>query len=180
MRLFIGLPLPKEVQQRLSDAKARVVQSPTGTRPIDPKNWHVTVAFLGRVNPIDLDALKTLFANATEHPPGGSFFIHEFRTFPPRHASYVVAHAVPERLLEWKTYILRLRDMVSLVAPQVDRKPWIPHISIERAVQHSALPQWSHPIDPIVWDVNTIALVESASTKDGSSYNDMYEIPINI
>lgn len=180
MRLFIGLPLSEDLRRRLELTWNGVRDVPDGCRSIDPQNWHVTVAFLGNTPDENLDALKVLFDKAVKNPPKGAFFLHEFRTFPPKHPSYIVAHAVPEYHAEWKKFIDNLREMLSLVAPQIDRKPWVPHISIARAKKRTALPSWSEPIEPILWRPERMAIVKSQLTQNGTQYNDLYDTPINL
>src|SRR6056297_1846927 len=43
IRAFVGLPLPEEVVERLEAVQAGL---PAG-RPVEPENFHVTLAFLG-------------------------------------------------------------------------------------------------------------------------------------
>ncbi len=180
MRLFIGLPLQEEVRRHLESKTEQLHTRYEDCRFISPENWHVTIAFLGNVEDENFEALKTLFKNATQEPPRGPFFIHEFRTFPPKHPSYVVAHAVPKNHADWKAYVSTLRDMVSLVAPQVDRKPWVPHISIARSKHRAPLARWSEPIEPLIWTPQHISIVESKLTKEGATYERRYDHPINI
>lgn len=182
MRLFIGLPLQEELQRRLALAWGRVSeQSPGDCRDIDPAAWHITVAHLGNVDAENMTALRILFQNATAKPPNGAFFIHEFRTFPAKHPTHIVAHAVPKHHGAWKDYVLRLRDMLSLVAPNIDRRPWIPHISISRSRKHAILPEWGKEMkEPLLWIPDRISMVESRPSQDGAVYHDLYDLPLNL
>ncbi|MCR4278569.1 MAG: RNA 2',3'-cyclic phosphodiesterase [bacterium] len=181
MRLFIGLPLQEDLQRRLELAWNSVLNTSDDCREIDPKSWHITIAHLGNVDEANQATLRALFETATEKPPTGDFFIYEFRTFPVKHPTHIVAHVAPGSRAIWKEYILRLRDMLSLVAPDIDRRPWIPHISISRSKKRAVLPEMAVPIpEPIIWTPNRISIVESKPSQDGAIYTDIYDIPFNI
>jgi len=181
MRLFIGLPLQEDLRCRLELAWNSALNIPDDCYGIDPKSWHMTIAYLGNVDETDQDTLRALFKTATEKSPTGAFFIHEFRTFPVKHPTHIVAHAAPGNRAVWKEYILRLCDMLSLVAPSIDRRPWIPHISISRSKKHAVLPEIAEPIsEPLIWTPDRISIVESKPSQEGAIYTDIYDIPFNI
>lgn len=180
MRLFIGMKLPKEIRERLQKEWSGVTTAPTNYRPVTPENWHFTIAFLGQVREESRRALEVLLGNAVERPPKGSFLLTDFQTFPAKHPSYMIIRAVAEQKDEWIRFVNRLRDMVSVAAPDVDRKFWIPHITIGRAKNRRLLPQWTHPFTPIKFQPADIALVESQLTQSGARYTDLHVFPLKF
>lgn len=180
MRLFIGFQVPDTLRQRIGDAWSKNKTWTSDSRPIDPEQWHFTLAFLGEVTPENLEPLKVLIETAVERSPKGSFSFANFETFPSKNPSYVVARAFAEPANEWNAYIERLRDMVSVAAPDVDRKPWIPHVSIARVKKNSSFPVWSEPIEPFEWVPGELTLVKSDASGQGSRYTDLHVFPLNI
>lgn len=179
MRLFIGIRVPPEIRTHLTDMWTTLSERPRGVRDESPQNLHLTVAFLGEVEQSKIQILSALIARATERPPRGSFSVEGFETFPRKNPTLVIANINREDGVPWKPYIEKLRDMVSVVAPQVDRKPWIPHITIARSNKSTALPVWSHSFKRITWQPTELSLIMSESTKNGSKYTDLNIFPLS-
>ncbi|MGL4312235.1 MAG: RNA 2',3'-cyclic phosphodiesterase [Paracoccaceae bacterium] len=47
MRAFLALPLPDDISDRLALLQKDLRHVPGGTRPVDPADFHITLAFLG-------------------------------------------------------------------------------------------------------------------------------------
>lgn len=178
MRVFIGIPIPEPIRKRFQGLWADAPGKPTGFRPTAPENWHCTLAFLGEVGEEKIDALEHLLQTASERPPGGSFSFTNFETFPPKKPGYLIVRAIPEQKDAWMSYIDRMRDMASVISPTIDRKPWVPHVSIGRARKGILLPRWDHAFEPIVWKPTEISLVKSDLTTNGSVYKDLRVFPL--
>jgi 2'-5' RNA ligase len=180
MRLFIGLPLPESVQEKLKAAWTNTSSSPASERAMRSSLWHVTLAFLDEVSEDQLEPLRHIIEQAVAHPPGGAFRITVFETFPKRKPMRIVARAVPEHAQAWEAFVVSLRDMVSIVAPNVDRKPWLPHISITRGAKGATLVPWSTRFDEIVWEPTEVAIIKSTLGPKGSTYTNVHVIPLNV
>ncbi|MFZ2804039.1 MAG: RNA 2',3'-cyclic phosphodiesterase [Patescibacteria group bacterium] len=180
MRLFIGLTLPEHVQEELQNAWKMTSGHPAGERPMRSSLWHVTLAFLDEVAEDNIEPLRQIIEKAVARPPGGAFHIKTFETFPKKKPARIVALAEPEKKAEWGRFVMDLRDMVSLVAPNVDRKPWLPHISITRGQKGSLLEAWSQPFDDIAWEPKEVAIIKSAHQQDGSHYTNLYVFPLDV
>lgn len=181
MRLFIGMKVPPELRERLHGLWSEV-EFPWGDecRAIERSKWHFTLAFLGEVEPASRSALEMLMEKAIEKPPRGHFTFSGFQAFPSRNPTYIIARALPEPEKDWNIFIERLRDLVSVAAPNVDRKPWIPHVSLARARKGTTLPQWSQEIKPFQWKPTELTLVRSESNREGSIYTDLHVFPFDV
>ncbi|MEO5927383.1 MAG: RNA 2',3'-cyclic phosphodiesterase [Patescibacteria group bacterium] len=176
MRLFIGIRVPQEIRDHLSDLWKTLSDRPHGLRNEPIANWHMTMAFLGEVDKQNLEILSALIARATERPPRGSFSVEGFETFPRKKPSFVIANINREHAVPWKPFVEKMRDMVSVAAPHVDRKPWIPHVTVARS--HSPLPTWEHPIKHIAWKPTELSLIMSDAGQHGSKYTDLNIFPL--
>ncbi len=180
MRLFIGILLEEEVRKKIQEAWSIVPDFPSGCRLIDPKNWHFTLAFLDQVDDDNREPLIHLIEQAIENPPKGSFSFNAFETFPGKHPSYLIARAVAEERESWHSFINRLRDLVSVSAPNIDRKPWVPHVTVARAKKGKLLSKWSEPLQKdINFTPQEITLVKSTPTQNGSVYTDLHVFKFN-
>jgi RNA 2',3'-cyclic 3'-phosphodiesterase len=181
MRLFIGLPLPTSLQNSLKESWTGISNKPGHLRPFRPSLWHLTIAFLGEVEPERLDPLKELVAKAAAHPPKGGFSIDRFETFPKKKPNRIVARARPLDVDSWKPFVETVVEMVSIAAPNVDRKPWLPHISITRTLKKTTLDPWHAAIKPpVIWKSNKLAIIHSTPTSHGSIYKNLHVFPLDI
>ncbi|MCI0479904.1 RNA 2',3'-cyclic phosphodiesterase [Candidatus Uhrbacteria bacterium] len=178
MRVFVGISVPDPIRAKLQAAWDACGDRPTDFRPTAPERWHCTLAFLGEVNEGQIPILEHLLEKAAERPPGGLFRITGFDTFPHKKPGYLIARAVPEPSDRWMAFTDRLRDLISVASPGIDRKPWIPHISLGRARKGRLLPRWEHAFEPFDWIPTEISLVRSELTKDGSDYTDLRVFPL--
>lgn len=181
MRLFIGIKVPVNICEQLQRAWTKIQTTPSDFRPIDTEKWHFTLAFLGQVGEENIEILKHLLTLAVDSPPQGGFIFKNFETFPRKHPRYLVARAVAEPAEEWISFVDRMRDMISVAAPAMDRKPWIPHLTIGRAKKRRLLPRWNAPCEEIKWQQPfKICLIESLPSQDGANYKIVYEPPVKF
>ena len=178
MRLFIGMRLQPEIREHLADLWMSLSERPHGIRLEPIENLHMTLAFLGDVEKQNLEVLSSLIARATERPPRGSFSLEGFETFPRKKPSLVIANVNRDDSVPWKPFIEKMRDMVSVAAPNVDRKPWIPHITVARANKGAPLVQWEHLFKHIEWRPTEISLIMSEPGQKGSKYTDLNIFPL--
>ncbi|MBU2613042.1 RNA 2',3'-cyclic phosphodiesterase [Patescibacteria group bacterium] len=178
MRVFVGISVPDAIRVKIQAAWDACEDRPTDFRATAPQNWHCTLAFLGKVNDAHIPILEHLLEKAAERPPRGSFCIRDFDTFPHKKPAYLIARVIPEPADTWMAFTDRLRDLISVALPGIDRKPWIPHIAIGRARKGHPLPAWKRTFEPIDWTPHEISLVRSELTKDGSIYTDIRVFPL--
>ncbi|MFA4954675.1 MAG: RNA 2',3'-cyclic phosphodiesterase [Patescibacteria group bacterium] len=179
MRLFIGLPLHDDLKKNLQDAWQPFAEK-FKYRAIPPELWHMTIAFLDDVPEQKLPALAELIGSALKTTPSGIWTFTRFETFPAKKLANITAHAEPENSEAWKKFIDSLRDVVSLVAPGIDRKPWHPHVTIGKAPKNARLPAWNEGIEPLVWQPDILALVHSTLTAQGPIYRHSHEFKLRV
>lgn len=179
MRLFVGIPVPAELRQQIQVVWEQVSQKPFHCRMIDPKLWHLTLAFLGDIDERMVPNLSDLIATSMTTPPEGHFVLSHFQSFPARRPTLLVASAEVEQHKAWNRSVEKLRDLLSVMAPQVDRKPWHPHITIGRSKKRTQkLPSWQTMFEPLPWKPEGIALVHSSLTSTGPHYTHLQQFPL--
>lgn len=174
MRLFIGIPVPPDIQRQLTDAWRSVRTYPTPDKPIKSSLWHVTLAFLDDVHPDQLEMLKEYTEKAVKHPPQGGWTISGFQSYPTRNPMRIVTQITPANPMQWRMFVDGLRDLVSIVVPRIDRKPWSPHISIIRKEKGLHLETWEEKIAPIEWTPKELAIIQSTPGPEGSVYTNLH------
>jgi len=172
--------VPEELQHALKQAWKSVPHSETKDKPTKPSSWHVTLAFLDDVSEEHVGKLIELIAMSMKHPPAGIFTIDGFESFPMRNPTRIVARINPEFPKTWTMFVNGIRDLSSLVAPGVDRKPWKPHISIIRSEKGLKLEGWSGKMKPIVWKPSKLAIIKSTPLPTGSTYENLHVFSLDV
>ena len=178
MRIFIGLPVPENIQNQLGEAWKNVKTYPTHDAPMKPSLWHMTIAYLNDVPDEAIEPLRELVGKSLMHPPEGYLYIDRFETFPPRQPTRVVASVTPENPKQWRMFVEGIRDLISLVAPNVDRMPWNPHISIIRKEKGLHLSHWQENFDRLSWRHKDIAIIRSEHGPGGAKYTNLHVFPV--
>jgi len=180
MRCFLGIPLP-------ADCRAAIKESwtiPENERPSlklsDPGQWHITLAFFGDVAYDQLIRLVQLISQALETPPEGSFHMTSIQTFPAKKPTMYVAKCRPEQEIMWHQCVNQLIEMASICAPQTDRKPWQPHVTMARTRSGRILEPLEHPLENIGWVPEFATLYRSEPTVAGHKYIPLHEYRLNL
>ncbi|MEO7206701.1 MAG: RNA 2',3'-cyclic phosphodiesterase [Steroidobacteraceae bacterium] len=156
MRLFFALWPDVDVARQLTQL-ARRLNLQTRSRWIDPKNYHVTLAFLGEVSAADLAVLQQIGRSLRAGQFTVRFDSIEFW----RESRVVVAaaRAAPPGLLDlWR----KLNEAIGL-----PREPLRAHVTLARKVTQAPVPQ---AMSPVVWPVTNFRLIRSDSGAVESAY----------
>lgn len=149
-RVFFALWPDAEVRAAIASRREASGERPG--RPVPDHNLHATLVFLGD-QPVGLvDRL------IREEPPAGvrpfSLTLDRFGWFARARVAWLGGPAVPagERL------VAELAARARAQGIEVDRRPWVPHVTLFRNVRRR--PSLAPP-EPLVWPVACFALVES-------------------
>lgn len=178
MRVFVGCRTSPEIRQYLRAAWERIPSQPVGLRPLQDASWHLSIAFLGEVNEAFLERIQQDTETWSTRVRPLRLEITRFVTFPPKHPRYLAAHVEVESFHAIASSIDRLRDLLSVYAPAIDRKPWRPHISMGKGRNNVALPRWALDIESIFWSPTELALIRSEPGPVGSVYSNLATFPL--
>jgi 2'-5' RNA ligase len=123
-RLFVGLEIPKEVQQSLSLLRGGL----PGARWIDPENYHITLRFIGDID----DRLAHEIAQLLDGVKRRSFDVRfeELVAFGGRKPRAVIAAVDPvQSLVELQAEHERLMQRLGL---EPEGRKFTPHVTLAR------------------------------------------------
>ena len=126
-------------------------------------NLHITLAFLGRVDAGQFDAIVA----AARGVRAQRFMLHlsEAGYWTHNHVARLGATNVPEEL---KTVVADLRAALVRAGVGFDPKPFVPHVTL---VRNARPPKEEWPtLNPVEWPVNGFALVSSERDESGPYY----------
>lgn len=149
-RLFFALWPEPDTRSAIADRQEAV--GPLSRRRVPEANLHATLLFLGDV---DADAVETIAtaADIVRSAPFG-MSLDRFGWF----ARARVVWLGGPTPAAGKRLVSGLAEAMAGIDVPVDRRPWVPHVTLFRKVV--ARPTLPEP-DPIDWAVGEFALVES-------------------
>jgi 2'-5' RNA ligase len=178
MRCFLGMPIPDELRDELSEVLINA-DKPRDMRRVDESLWHLTLVFLGEINPEDIRQIVRI-CNYYEQP-FGSFTIDRLEAFPALkpNPKVIAANGNLQPIERWRRCVDKLRNELAPYAPDLDRKTWNAHITLARASGKTPLPKWSEPVGPWTWQPGGFSLMQSRLTEHGPIYRTIHEFPFS-
>ena len=166
-RLFFAL-WPDETAREALAARAREIAGRCGGRPVPAANLHLTLVFLGEVDPSRIGALR----RAAQEAAGEDFTLGLDRVGGFRRAGVAWAgcRQPPAQLLALQAGLeKRIRD----AGFSPDDRAFTPHLTLARRVREPVEPA---DIEAVSWRAGALALVESA--RGEGAYRNLAEWPL--
>ena len=168
LRLFFAL-WPDEAVRAALATLAQDVMVETGGRAVAPENVHLTLAFLGE-QPARL-AVEIDMRSAAAIPAFALSF-DELGCWRKTGIAWVGASAVPRELSHLEQSIARALAALGL---EGDERPYSPHVTLARRIVRPLRPR---AITPLVWSIDSFALMESAPAGAGRQYRVVRSWPL--
>lgn len=173
MRLFVGIGLPPALAEALARAARTLSAAGTRIRWTPPENLHLTLSFLGQVEPSRLDAIEQ--ALATLRSSALPLQLDGPGIFPSAGILYVQVKPAPA-LLSFAEQVFRAMETCGF--PREPR-PYAPHITLARAkgrIQPLARGQQS-PAFHQRFEAREFRLYESLTLPQGAQYRVVHAFP---
>lgn len=178
MRLFIGIGLPNSLSDSLAKAARGLLRASASAKPIrwtSANNMHVTLSFLGEVDPGGLEGVKqnlgTLRARAME------LFLDGVEIVP--HAGILLARLKPSApLLALAAQVAEAMEKCNF--PR-ERRPYTPHVTLARTKARVSLDS-SGERNPAFWQkfsTEEFRLYESFTLPEGPRYEILKTFPLD-
>lgn len=154
-RLFVAVEIPEDVKAHVS-AQIAPLKEKFALQWSPPRNWHLTLAFLGDAEPaVVAEALRTT-------SPNGPFDLelNGWGCFPKAASARVFWAGISENE-GLAALVAEVRQACRPVAPAMDFKPFKAHITLARSKFGSDLRLLPLELESLSWSVNQFALIES-------------------
>lgn len=180
MRLFAALELPETVRAEVELFARDLAPGLPKARWVRRENLHLTLIFLGEVEPARLPSLSKSFRGACGSCRPLSLAVRKGGTFPPRRPARVAwlgIEAAPADLASLQALVAGLsRAAAETVSFQPETRPYHPHLTVARPTE-----PW--PLDAVEifttaaarpfgreFEVGSAALIESELRPGGAHY----------
>lgn len=126
MRLFLAIPLPKDLASKLADYQGKLNLKDHG-RFIPRRNFHVTVFFLGELPQGRLSELKKKVKEAANNLSSFELSFEKVESRPPKMiwARFAISP-------EWQKFWQAISKVAKGFAEKVERNRQIPHVTLAR------------------------------------------------
>ena len=164
MRAFIGIDLPEPVKHAIDEELKSHWPNITTLKPVPACNYHMTLAFLGTIERLQIDSLKQQLALITAPQFSVSLDALSFWTKPP--IAMLIPNSPPATLLGLQSAVLDGVRNVGIATDDHTRR-YKPHVTLARRFKQQDLPCVSIEF---TWQVKSFHLFESLSTPEGVRY----------
>ena len=166
LRLFFALWPGEDVRDQLRHSTRKAVRA-SGGRPVDVRNLHVTLAFLGSVPCADRERVEAAAGEVVLE----SFVVPltELKYWPRTRVLVLAPTGASEPLSALHS---TLWDRLEAIGFAREHRPFRPHVTLARKV---ASPGPLVLRAPIEWRVETFALVRSVTDPAGARYQVLRE-----
>ncbi len=178
VRTFVAIDLPEEIRERARESQEILRQSGGRLAIVDPANLHITVKFLGEVDPAliepIIEALRAVRADPFEMTVGYAV------CNPPRRPRVIWCDVTDAG--ESAALARQVDDLLAPLGFPRESRPFRPHVTLARvkAFHPSQCSQAaSTHREPLgTCRVESIRLKKSTLTPRGSIYEDLAEVPL--
>jgi 2'-5' RNA ligase len=182
MRAFLAIPLPETVRRAAAASGEVLAAQSGGWRFVREEGLHVTVRFLGEVDPSRLNAGNAAWREAAGGVGSIALRLHGARVLPPSGKPRVLTLAVvdetPDGLLAQLASRLELAARAQGFAPE--SRPFVAHITLARARNTARVtrPQVAPIGDCGAFVATRVVLYRSEPERGGSRYYEEASFPL--
>jgi 2'-5' RNA ligase len=170
LRVFFALWPDASAREGVA-ALARDVVSRAGGRAPRPENVHLTVAFVGNVEPDRLAELQHIGASAAKSAAPFTLKLDRLGAFHHAGIAWLGADTLPTEL---EDLVFALRNGLAAEAFPVERRMYRAHVTLARRCGTVATVE----IPPISWRVERVTLNASELSAAGSIYRELAAWPL--
>ena len=183
MRLFLAIELPDDVRSHLLEARKRLEAGLPKISYTKGENLHVTLKFLGDVDPKRVTAITESLA--TIKPPRIELRATGIECFPNRGPVRIVTAALDGTIPPLRALVESIEQRCKFLGFEREQRAYKPHVTIGRArpvlsakfrqlASDATLGLWPGP----TFEPREFVLMDSQLSSEGSKYTAVEHFPI--
>lgn len=172
MRIFIALTLPQNAIEMLCAVQKKLKESGSGGRPIEKKNIHITLRFLGEISEQMASNVCAVVKEDFAHTPAPLISMDGVGAFIRSGGDNVYAHLGGnfEEIVDIYKSMTKTLQNIGL---QPELRPFTPHITLMRGAEFGSKMLNAHS-EPFF--CKSICVFSSKLRPEGSQYETLQEI----
>ena len=188
IRAFIALAISATAKSALADVIQRLaVQAAAGVRWVNPAGMHLTLKFLGNVEPGLVDGIIEGMARPAAEASPFSIHLSGLGMFPNERRPRVLWAGVQGGLHPLQRLREQIEETVSPLGFPREQRPFSPHLTLGRVrepvssglVQRISAAVASTSLEPTEpWLVDSVHLMRSILTPGGAKYSALASVPL--
>lgn len=183
MRLFLALELPEQVRAGLRTAGETLRKKHAGWRWVRPQAIHLTLRFLGEVDPVESARHTEHWRQTASTCRGGTFRVAGNGVFPPRGRPRILWAGILDP--DPADFLTELASALEQEARRLgfkpENRPFRPHLTLARAARGGGRPSVPDPGtlgDLGTVDANELVLFRSELRPEGARYTVLERFPL--
>lgn len=181
MRIFIAVPFSEENKKDLKKIQEKIKKKSKGGRFSDPKNFHLTLKFIGEVPEEKLEEVKGALGSLTQKATSFSLALEGFGTFE-KGRTHIPWLGVTKGYEALKDLQEEVEQVLYDLGYKKESRPFQPHMTFGRKVQLSPSDigylQEILKTEKIPVEVQSLALMESTRIDGRLAYPILEEFPL--
>ena len=190
IRVFIALVLPTQTIEALTRTICALKQEiPAGVRWVDPSGIHLTLKFLGNIQPALTGQVFEAMTHATQINDSGGFDLGltQLGVFPNPRQPRVLWAGIQGKLNALAGLQVRVEEATSRIGFAPEQRPYRPHLTLGR-VRQGVPPPARLQIGQAVsvaklepsppWMVDSLHLIQSDRRPEGAIYTSLGSVPL--
>ena len=176
MRVFVAFFPPPEVQRALAAAAGLL---PTDAfRLTAPERVHLTLKFLGEVQPEDLTRVGSALEGIGQHGEPFDAAVSGFGVFPSARRARILWAGIGRGAEGFGSLARAVEDLLEPVGLAREDKPFVPHLTLGRARRPVPFYPDEAALPRLGFSVSVLDLVESRQGKSGVTYSVLERYPL--
>jgi RNA 2',3'-cyclic 3'-phosphodiesterase len=167
-RLFVGVPLPEGLKALVREAQQALPRT-NGLRLLPETQWHVTLAFLGEVEP-DAGFVARKIVEAVPPEMGGTCRLGGLLMLPSAGKARVAALAIDDYEGAFaQLYEVIMSSLETAGVMEREKRPFRPHLTVARVRTPGPVRPRSD-VEPVRFAVESVCLYKSELRREGAVY----------
>ncbi|MFT5674587.1 MAG: 2'-5' RNA ligase [Paraglaciecola sp.] len=162
MRAFFAIDPPAQIKLAIESWREKAL--PTFLKMVPPANFHITLAFLGQVNDVQLESLIQQ-SEVLTLTPGFPLSLDNLGYWPKPKALWLGSHQIAKQHIQLTDLLTKISLRSAVV---MQKKEYIPHLTLVRKCAENPPAALIEPT--FSFDVEEFHLFESVSTTNGVIY----------
>ena len=184
IRTFIAIELPDKIQSDIRQLKHSFLPYRFDIRWVKPLNMHLTIKFLGDVDPADLDTIGKLLSDIAGNFPSFDLIPRGLGVFPSLKRPRVIWIGIAGQTDVLGSIQQSVNGGLNEIGFTTEKRPFRGHLTfgrIKSRVDQDRLLDALHAQQKFVskaFTVENLAMFKSELTPSGPIYTKLYEVPL--